>query len=193
MSDTEKNCNSCKLGLFGNCDTLKKNEEYQEIWKKAEIEKRFSGTLEAHKFKNNFICEQYKSCYIEYPITVSKINTDSEIYTLGKDRIGKFAKIRPCGEEYGSKTYLGLFLGELPIGIHITHNPETLELNASYSCNPAIFVFDLNKIVYGCESWWSVIENEGDLKQITDIDINNVWYVRALNALHQADKETDSE
>lgn len=191
MSEVKKCCNNCKFGLLGKCDGLKNNIEYQKIWQDAETTRTLGGST-AFEFKQNFCCGHYTSRYIEYPITVSKINANTEMYTLGKGRIGKFVKIRPCGEEYGNKTYLGLFLGDLSIGIHITHNPETLELNASYLCNPAIFVFDLNKIVYGCESWWSVIENENDLKQITDIDIDNVWYVKVLRQMAKESEVNDN-
>lgn len=64
-------------------------------------------------------------------------------------------------------------------------NPDTKELKVSFHCNPAIFVFDLNKIIYGCESWWGVIKSEEDLNSISDCDIDNVWYVRALKTLQR--------
>ena len=98
-------------------------------------------------------------------------------------QIGNFVKIAPCGDEYKGKTYLGLYLGELPVAHHITHNSETKELSVSFSNNPAIFVFDLNKIIYGMESWWGIIESEEDLKEITNRDINNIWYMKALKEL----------
>jgi hypothetical protein len=71
------------------------------------------------------------------------------------------------------------------LGIRASHNPDTKELNLSYHSNPAIFVFELNKIVFGAESWWGVIENEDELKKIkiTQDDIDNVWYVKALKAI----------
>ena len=176
-NEIKKNCNSCKFGLFG-CETLKNNNEYAEITQKAKAfdEKEWS-------FKENFVCENYKCIYIEYPIEVSKINSDTTICGLGDKKKGKFVKIRPCGKEYQGKTYLGLYLGDLPTGHHISHNPETLELKVSFDSNPAIFVFDLNKIIYGYESWWGIIENKEDLKDITDLDIENIWYVKALKEL----------
>jgi hypothetical protein len=135
------------------------------------------------KYKSRFVCDEFASIYIEYPITVSKINTDSSMGCYRKEQIGKFAKVRPCGEEYGNKTYLGLFLGELPIGQNISYNRKSQVLDISFRNNPAIFVFELNKIIYGIESWWGIIETENDLKDISDQDINNIWYVKALNSL----------
>lgn len=187
--EIKRNCNTCKSGLFARCETLKNNEEYQKITTNG----RFDGMIEKHKFKDSFICDSYKSRYIEYPIEVSKINNNTEKYCLDSKSISKFVSIRPCGEEYKGKTYLGLYLGDLPIGHHISHNPETKELNVSFSSNPAIFVLNLKKIIYGCESWWGIIESEEDLKQITDKDIDNVWYVKALKEMSNGSEEKKYE
>ena len=78
-----------------------------------------------------------------------------------------------------------MYLGELPISTHISHNSDTKELNVSFSNNPAIFVFELNTIIYGCESFWGIIESEDDLKEITDDDIDNVWYIKALKSIEK--------
>ena len=124
-------------------------------------------------------CDKYKSRFIEYPITVSKIN--SNLLEYWKDEnCGKLVKIRPCGKEYENNTYLGILLGDLPFMLYITHNPETLELSCSTTENSAIFVPELKKIIFGMESWWSEIKSEEELKEITDDDIENIWYVKML-------------
>lgn len=127
-------------------------------------------------------CEKYKSRYIEYPITVSKTNQKLREYWKDEN-CGRLVKIRPCGKEYGDKTYLGILLGDLPYTLYITHNPETLELNCSTTGNPAIFVPELRKIIFGMESWWGEIESEEELRDITDDDIENVWYVKMLKGM----------
>lgn len=99
--------------------------------------------------------------------------------------MGSLVKIRPCGEEYENKTYLGVFLGDLPTSPYITLNPETEVLSVDCATNPAIYVFELKKIIFGYESWWSVIENEDELKNITDEDINNVWYVKLMRLVNK--------
>lgn len=114
---------------------------------------------------------------IQYPITVKKITMEKP-YSLYKQ--GGLAKVRPCGDEYENKTYLGFFLGELPTSSIARFSPNTGELTVGTVGNPAIFVPALNKIIYGYESWWSRIENEDDLKDISDSDIQNVWYVKAF-------------
>lgn len=74
MKDTTlKNCTNCKSGMFARCKALKENEEYQTIWEEENTE---SSSMErwnrAHEFKVNFVCEEFKSLFIEYPIEVSK-------------------------------------------------------------------------------------------------------------------------
>ena len=172
-------CNTCKKNIFGKCDILKTNDVYKKLLE----DKKSTLKKEVYNFKEKFICEEYKSKFIEYPIEVSKINSDTEIFTLNKNVVGKFVKIRPCGDKYNDKTFLGLYLGDLPVGNSISHNSETKELNVSFQCNPAVFVFELNEIIYGYQSWWEVIESEEDLKDISDNDIDNVWYVKALKLL----------
>jgi hypothetical protein len=179
----EKNCVNCKFGLFGRCEGLKDNEEYQSIWENRELS-TMERWIKAYEFKINFVCEEFKSLFIEYPIEVSKINIESfKKPNYKNSEVGKFVKVVPCAEEYNGQTYLGMYLGELPIGPHITHNSDTKELNISTTTNPAIFVFELNKIIYGMESFWTIIETEEDLKDITKDDIDNVWYVKLLKQL----------
>lgn len=176
----KKNCSSCKFGWLNRCETLK--EELNKNGFSEDNGRQKNWEVE-YKVKYNFICEKYRSMYIEYPIEVSKINTNTDKSQYKDSKIGRFAKIRPCGEEYEGRTYLGLYLGEMPVGHSISHNPESNELNVSFSTNPGIFVFDINKIVYGMESWWGIINNEEDLKEITNSDINDIWYVKALKEL----------
>ncbi len=176
----KRNCSSCKFSWLNRCETLK-DELYKNGYKESNGSRK-NWEIE-HKIKDIFICDKYKSMYIEYPIEVSKINVNADKDEFKDSRKGRFAKIRPCGKEYEGKTYLGLYLGEMPIGHRISHNPDTNELNVSFSTNPGIFVFDLNKIIYGMESWWGIINNDEDLREITESDINNIWYVKALKEL----------
>lgn len=96
--------------------------------------------------------------------------------------MGALVKVRPCGEEYGNKTYLGFLIGEIALGSSITTIDDKIQLNFS-SYNPAMFVPELKKVIYGAGSWWSEIESEEELKEITNDDIENVWYVKLLQGL----------
>ena len=124
--------------------------------------------------------------YIQFPITVNSVEV-KEPYSLYK--MGGLAKVRPCGDEYAGKTYLGIFLGELTDGAYATYNNESGVLTVGCSGNPAIFVPELNKIVWGYESWWSRIESADAMKEITNADIQNTWYVKLFYEI--ASKETD--
>lgn len=122
---------------------------------------------------------------IKYPIIVNEIKL-REPYSLYKQ--GGLAKVRPCRDEYNGKTYLGFFLGEITTGTYCVYNSDTQELEVACSGNPAIFVPELNKIIFGYESWWSRIEREEDLRDITNNDIENVWYVKAIKELMQKEE-----
>ena len=69
-------------------------------------------------------CIRFNSRYIEYPIFVNKIeNRPIKAHSMGH-HIGSLVAVRPCGEEYGDKTYLGIYLGELPIQILTSYDPH---------------------------------------------------------------------
>ncbi len=85
---------------------------------------------------------------------------------------GTFVSIRPCAEEYDNKTFLGVYIGALSVN-NMTHNP-------------CIWVPDLQEYIFGFESWWGEIETPEQLHDISDADIQNVWYVRALKQLAEA-------
>ena len=133
-------------------------------------------------------CDMYKSMYIEYPITISAIkNQEIDFSGLGHE-CGALVKIRPCADEYEGRTYLGIYLGDLPMGISSSYNEETQVLTNRAFSNPAIFVPALKKIIFGAESWWGEIQSEKDLKDITDEDINSQWYVQLLKHLSKEDE-----
>lgn len=130
-------------------------------------------------------CEAFKSRYIEYPLTINGIESKKLDYKGFFHQQGTLVKVRPCGEEYGKKTYLGFYLGDLPLAITHSFNEKSGILNASTLDNPAIFVPELGKIIWGYASWWREIENENDIKEITDDDISHVWYVRLVRELQE--------
>lgn len=128
-------------------------------------------------------CPKYESRFIEFPIVVNNIKVHSCRYD--DLRVGSYVRIRLCAKEYEGKTHLGIYLGELPISNGVLYNKESKELSISPHMNPAIYVPALKKIIYGYESWWTIIPDEefGTDKEITDELINNQWYVQLLNAM----------
>lgn len=96
-------------------------------------------------------------------------------------KAGDLVKVKPVNEKYGNKTYAGFLIGEIALGSSIKVDTDCIQLDFS-GHNPAIFVPELGEVIYGCESWWSSIKNLDELKDITDEDIANVWYVKFLKS-----------
>lgn len=129
-------------------------------------------------------CECYKSRYIEYPIQVNAIETE-KLEGMMMYASGCLVQIKPCAEEYKGKTYLGLYLGDLPIMNNISYDEEKQVLKVGAVHNPAIYVFALKKIIFGAESWWHKINSPEEMKEISKEEINNTWYVKLLNSMCQ--------
>lgn len=132
--------------------------------------------------KDKFDIVEMKEARTVLSVAVEKMT----IY--GKKDIGKPVRVRPCDKKYEGKTFLGIFLGELPIPMHVSYNKEEQMLSISNMHNPAIFVPDINEVVFGFESWWSLINSDENIEDITDDVINNTWYVKMLNNLDKQDE-----
>lgn len=115
------------------------------------------------------------------PVTINAVETYfDETYSL--DSVGGFVSVRPCGDEYKGNTYLGIMLGDMMQSAAACVTKEgVLELHPF--TNPAMYVPSLNKVVWGCESWWHKISSPKELDQITDSDISEQWYMRLLKEM----------
>lgn len=128
---------------------------------------------------------------MQYPIQVHGISwaEDSKFIYGSKSDKTRWVAIRPCSGD-GVATYLGIHLGEIALGASVRYDQDSGVLSfAPAMHNPAIFVPDLGRLVFGMESWWGDISSPADLKKITDTDIENVWYVRALADMSAGDKK----
>ena len=119
------------------------------------------------------------------PLTVNSIQI--QIFPFKKEQPCKYVAVRPVDDE---KTYIGILIGEGTLSGGGLYNIENQEIFVSHILNPVIFIPDLMRVVSGIESWWSVIKKPEDLKQITDADIQNVWYVKALKSIHKDSDKT---
>lgn len=146
--------------------------------------------------KNNCeTCEYFKSKFIEYPLTIQGIESKywENIWKDAKKSFGKYVKIRPCDEKYENKTYLGILLGEMPYAPNITFSENSGELEITPRTNPCIFVPELNEFIWGMESWWGVIKNPEEIKEITNEDIDNIWYVQLLKNMYLPKENNDKK
>lgn len=128
-------------------------------------------------------CERFDSKFIEYPLTIQGIdNAKIDISSLKHD-CGSLCEISICGKEHVGKSYIGIYIGDLPIAITTSYSSENGILTNRTMNNPAIFVPELREIIYGCESWWREIESIEDFKGISKEDIENTWYVKLLKIM----------
>lgn len=106
---------------------------------------------------------------------------------------GDLVSVRPVDDKFEGKTFLGVYVGEQARGLSYEATPtEDGIVAARYSYyNPLILIPDEGVTVMGYESWWRVIRKEEDLRRITDEDIQNVWYVRAIKQIEQAKLKRD--
>lgn len=120
-------------------------------------------------------------------------NTIEPTGLFSKIKPGAMVMVRPCDKELQGKTFLGMYLCSAPTGFQCKQVGNEIVLTMVNHTNPAIYVPELDRIVWGYESWWGEIKNESQLRQITDEDIQNVWYVRALQQLNKTDAETQEQ
>lgn len=123
-------------------------------------------------------CPDFKSRYLEFPLTVQGIELRGCLPPMRE--VGKLVRVRLCDDD---KTYLGVYLGELARAPMAYTRSDSQNLIVSLYQNPALFVPALSRIVWGDESWWSIIDSEDDLRNISNDDIASQWYVRLAKAL----------
>lgn len=86
----------------------------------------------------------------------------------------------PFREKIRKQKIFGHFFGKLAVDEVCRFDKETKELEIIPYTNPAIFVPELRKIIFGCESWWTKINSVEELEETTDKKITSTWYVRRL-------------
>ena len=130
-------------------------------------------------------CDLYKSRYLEYPITVNHIETPKTAgitkYFLKEECT--LVSIRPCAEKYKEETFLGFLLGNIDVGLIVGFNEENGKLTIARDYSPAIFVPKMQKIFYGYESYFKIIEAEEDLKGINKEELKNPLYAKAFDKI----------
>lgn len=111
--------------------------------------------------------------------------TETEAFKPGwSAETGSWVAVRPVGEKYEGKTFLGIYLGDCALSVSARYDLKTKAINFKPSYhNPAIYVPDLKEIIYGSASWWSEIKSPEALRKISDADIQSVWYVKALKEM----------
>jgi hypothetical protein len=122
---------------------------------------------------------------MKFPATVKSIvSSEDPSYIELSAKCGDYVAVRPCGDEYEDKTFLGIYICDVSLINNVYFKEETGELTIRRSMhNPMMFVPELNKNILGIESFWKKINRKEDLESITDKDIENVWCVKALRLM----------
>lgn len=121
---------------------------------------------------------------LPFEVLAIKRSTAAFIKRPLRHQPGTWVAVRTCAKEHEGKTYLGLLVGSVAMGSSLRFYAGTgvLEVAPCWH-NPAIWIPDLQQYVRGAGSWWRALRRPEDLEQITDADIDNTWYVRALKSL----------
>lgn len=194
--DTEKRtCSNCKRdGLGKQCLLLMKKFEELGISYKGNCSNDLGLWSKQAEVKDKFTCQDFDSMWIQFPLAVSEIKVKEQpTYNRGLfHQVGVTVKIRPCGENNpDKKTFLGIYLGDLPRTTHATYNRTSHEIEISQMTNPAIWVPSLNKIIFGDESWWQEIKKPEDFEDISDGQILNQWHMKALQNIYKPQDQED--
>ncbi len=165
-------------------------EEVKTAYQKVEDARQAFGAL-CEKFGSADLGVYRKLAEMQeqrssYPLEITGVRTQgfTELnpLSLNRQKPGDFVAIRPVNKEHKGKTFFGIYMGDLPIGANTRVDPKSGVLTIWPHHNPAIWVPALGRIVYGCESWWGPIKSPEDVRRITDDDVQNVWYVKAMKA-----------
>jgi len=137
--------------------------------------------------------EEQSKEYPELPMRITgiKVLPDMSLFRNGRTKCGDAVAVRPCDEEFEGKTYLGVYLGDFPMDpVAMIHGTEVIVMSMT---NPLIFIPDKAVCVRGAGSWWGKIDRPEDLKPITQTDIENIWYIKALKNLSEETKANKEE
>lgn len=124
-----------------------------------------------------------------FPLEVSEIDFRVSFPLGGRPlsdnaKVGDMVSVKPVSGEGKEETFLGMMVGFADYKPTAIYNKATKKITfAMTGGNPAMYVFKLKRVVYGFESFWKKIESDDQLRDITDKDIQNTWYVKALKAM----------
>ena len=107
-------------------------------------------------------CKRFKSKYIEFPIQVNSIDhsmTDTmeyrDTYLFGQKYGKGFNVTLRLASGTDNKDYDGHFVGECPTGIITSYSKKRKKLILKPLSNPAFWVPELKRLVFGYECWWA--------------------------------------
>lgn len=165
-----------------------KKEDACDMSELADFMSQLSGHIKEHQEAHTF-CEN-----IKFPLEITDVKiVGNSSFNPSGTKVGDLVSVKPCGDKYKNKTYLGIYLGDLPADYSYMLHNETKNLKVQVVSNPAMYVFELKEIIYGCGSYWYVIKSIDDFKEITDEQIENTWYVKLLKEMGEQEKSKEEQ
>jgi len=148
---------------------------------------KMADAMERDKVENGEIVGLEK---MAFPVEVADVHVFDAKGFSERTQVGSLVRVRPCDKASGDKTYLGIFLGSMILEPDVFYRDKSHKLEVMMHRNPAMFVPELKRIVWGCVSWWSPVETPEDMERmITDESIAKQPCVIALKAMIEAEKK----
>ncbi len=104
-------------------------------------------------------CDDYRSLFINYPITVNGITVDrtnSKQLDVGRPALIKLGMVNG----FDDNLHLAIYLGQLPISIVSAYTPATCMLANRLMLNPCLLVPLYGRLFYGMNAGWSFATTE---------------------------------
>lgn len=148
-------CASCKRRL--DCKILK---DHLSTYK---VEKDFADVF----LPMYFVCDDYDSMFISYPIEVNKIVSES-IFSIDKSNfpLGKWVLVKEENQEY---PHIGLSLSLQPTSIISMYDNNNGTITNKFYPFPAFYMFYNKTIVYGKDVQWEYL-NDNNITLTDDED-----------------------
>lgn len=175
-----KVCKNCKFAHWSHgrpeCCLIGKEQKEKIDYEHERFSEYSKKEWKIFKKYKNKTCEGFHSSHLETPFDAKEIISSVDL----KNPSISLVKVKPCNEKYEKKTFLGILVDEwFADSVGISLNGETKILEIHSRSNPLIYIPEINSFVRGYASWWGRISSE-KFKDISDEDIDNVWYVKLL-------------
>lgn len=157
----QKSCSTCKMQM-----TCKDLEQQRSINAKTK-------ELEDIVLPMHFLCENYESVFIQFPISVQSIVSDCSYDTENVYQdIGRFCACCITEDGFGDELRLGIYIGLMPYSIISLYDRRNEEIKNRFYPSPCIYIPYFHKVFFGENLRWQFIEKEEDFNVIED---NNEW------------------
>ena len=102
------------------------------------------------------VCDDFRTMFITYPITVEGITTEQAFDQHGQQLdVGRPVTIVLGADGYDDLVHLGMYLGQLPLSVVSAYRDDTRQLSNRLLLNPCVYVPRYARLFYGANTRWS--------------------------------------